>query len=44
MLMESGDRGSQKSRYLERPVNKLVILVEKKDEFDGLIPIREAGM
>ena len=42
LFMGSGDRGIQKSRYLERPVNKLVILVENKDEFDGLIPIREA--
>ena len=37
------DRVSQKSRYLERPVNKLVVLVENKDEVDGSIPRREAG-
>ena len=44
LLMGSVDRVSQKSRYLERPVNKLVVLVENKDEVDdGLIPRREAG-
>ena len=31
------------SRYLEQPVNKLFVLVEKKDEVDGSIPRREAG-
>ena len=42
--MGSVDRVSQKSRYLEQPVNKLVVLVETKDEVDdGLIPRREAG-
>ena len=40
--MGSADRGSQKSIYLERHVNKFLILVENKDEFDGSIPIREA--
>ena len=44
LLMGSVDRVSQKSRYLERPVNKFVALVENKDEVDdGLIPRREAG-
>ena len=43
LLMGSVDRVSQKSRYLERPVNKLVVLVENKDEVDGSIPCREAG-
>ena len=38
LLMGSVDRVSQKSRYLERPVNKLVVLVENKDEVDGSIP------
>ena len=38
LLMGSVDRISQKSRYLERPVNKSVVLVENKDEVDGLIP------
>ena len=38
LLMRSVDRISQKSRYLERPVNKSVVLVENKDEVDGLIP------
>ena len=42
LLMGSVDRVSQKSRYLERPVNKLVVLVENKDEVDGSIPRREA--
>ena len=41
--MGSVDRASQKSRYLERPVNKLIVLVEKKVEVDGSIPHREAG-
>ena len=40
--MGSVDRVSQKSRYLERLVNKLVVLVENKDEVDGSIPRREA--
>ena len=35
-VMGSVDRVSQKSRYLERPVNKLVVLVENKDEFEKL--------
>ena len=43
LLMGSVDRVSQKSGYLERPVNKLVVLVENKDEVDGSIPCREAG-
>ena len=43
LLMGSVDRVSQKSDYLERPVNKLVVLVENKDEVDGSIPCREAG-
>ena len=38
LLMGSVDRVSQKSRYLERPANKLVVLVENKDEVDGSIP------
>ena len=38
LLMRSVNRISQKSRYLERPVNKSVVLVENKDEVDGLIP------
>ena len=37
------DRVSQKSIYLERSVNKLVVLVENKDEVDGSIPHREAA-
>ena len=42
--MGSVDRVSQKSRYLEQPVNKLVALVENKDEDDdGSVPHREAG-
>ena len=41
--MGSVDRVSQKSRYLEQPVNKLVAIVENKDEVDGSIPRREAG-
>ena len=42
LLMGSVDRVSQKSRYLERPVNKLVVLVKNKDEVDdGSIPRRE---
>ena len=40
--MGSVDTANQKSRYLERPVNKLVVLVKNKDEVDGLIPHREA--
>ena len=43
LLMGSVDRVSQKSRYLERPVNKLVALVETKDEFHGSIPHQETG-
>ena len=44
LLMGSVDRVSQKSRYLEQPVNKLVALVENKDKVDdGSIPRREAG-
>ena len=41
--MGSVDRISQKSRYLELPVNKLVVLPENKNEVDGSIPRREAG-
>ena len=41
--MGSVDRVSQKSRYLEQPVNKLVAIVENKDKVDGSIPRREAG-
>ena len=41
LLMGSVETANQKSRYLERPVNKLVILVENKDEIDGSIPRRE---
>ena len=43
LLMGSVDRVSQKSRYLEWPVNKSVVLVENIDEVDGLIPRWEAG-
>ena len=43
LLMASVDGLSQKSRHLEQPVNKLVVLVENKDEVDGSIPRREAG-
>ena len=43
LLMGSVDRTSQKSRCLEWPVNKLVIIAENKDEVDGLIPRRETG-
>ena len=44
LLIGSVDRVSQKSRYLEQPVNKLVALVENKDKVDdGSIPRREAG-
>ena len=43
LLMGSVDRVSQKSRYLERSINKLVVLVENKDEVDdGSIRRREA--
>ena len=42
LLIQSVDRPSQKSRYLERPVNKLVVLEKNKDEVDGSIPLREA--
>ena len=41
--MGSVDSISQKSGYLEQPVNKLVVLVENKDKVDGSIPHREAG-
>ena len=40
--MGSVDRASQKLRYLERPVNKLVVIVENKNEVDGSAPRREA--
>ena len=44
LLMGSVDRISQKSRYLELPVNnKLVVLPENKNEVDGSISRREAG-
>ena len=43
LSMGSVDRISQKSRYLEWPVNKLIVLVENKDEVDGSIPHQEAG-
>ena len=42
LLMGSVETVNQKSKYLERPVNKLVILVENKDEIDGSILRREA--
>ena len=38
LLMGSVNRVSQKSRHLERPVNKLVVLVENKSEVYGSIP------
>ena len=40
--MGSVDRASQKLRYLERPVSKLVVIVENKNEVDGSTPRREA--
>ena len=43
LLMRSVDRASQKSRYLEEPINKLIVLVENKDKVDSLIPRQEAG-
>ena len=43
LLMVSVDKISQKSRYLELPVNKLVVLPENKNEVDGSISRREAG-
>ena len=41
--MGSVDKVSQKSRYLEQPVNKLVVLVENKDRIDDSISRPEAG-
>ena len=38
LLMGSVNRVSQKSRHLERPINKLVVLVENKSEVYGSIP------
>ena len=43
LLMWSVDRASQKSRYLEEPINKLIVLVENKDKVDRLIPCQKAG-
>ena len=43
LLMGSVERASQKSRYLEWVVNKLVVLVEKKDKVDCSLPHPEAG-
>ena len=44
LLMGSVNRVSPKSRYLEQPINKLVVLVENKDKIDDRsIPRREAG-
>ena len=44
LLMGSVDRANQNSRYLEQPVDKLVVLVENKDEVDSSIACREAEM
>ena len=41
LLMGSINSECKKSRYLERPVNKLVVLVEN-EEIDGLFPRRKA--
>ena len=39
--MGSVDRVSQKSRYLEQPVNKLVVLVETKTELMVQFPVQK---